>query len=140
MEIKRDRYLKQLIESRKNGFIKVVTGIRRCGKSYLLNVLFYHYLLDKKILQPIIGLYTILRIRPVSLSAIFILHWSNKFRQRFFSFYAKQVALQMTFLVLRLLNVQFLTILWRYSSCNLTYLWRQSEYDLVILWRQKNEF
>ena len=46
MEIKRDRYLKQLIESRQNGFIKVVTGIRRCGKSYLLNILFYHYLLD----------------------------------------------------------------------------------------------
>lgn len=46
MEIKRDRYLRQLIESRKNGFIKVVTGIRRCGKSYLLNVLFYHYLLE----------------------------------------------------------------------------------------------
>ena len=46
MEIKRDRYLKQLIESRQNGFIKVVTGIRRCGKSYLLNVLFYHYLID----------------------------------------------------------------------------------------------
>ena len=46
VEIKRDRYLKQLIESRQNGFIKIVTGIRRCGKSYLLNVLFYHYLLD----------------------------------------------------------------------------------------------
>lgn len=46
MEFKRDRYLQQLIESRQNGFIKVVTGIRRCGKSYLLNVLFYHYLLD----------------------------------------------------------------------------------------------
>ena len=46
MEIKRDRYLKKLIDSRQNGFIKVVTGIRRCGKSYLLNVLFYHYLLD----------------------------------------------------------------------------------------------
>ena len=46
VEIKRDRYLKQLVESRQNGFIKVVTGIRRCGKSYLLNVLFYHYLLD----------------------------------------------------------------------------------------------
>jgi len=44
MEIKRDRYLQQLIDSRQNGFIKVVTGIRRCGKSYLLNVLFYHYL------------------------------------------------------------------------------------------------
>ena len=35
-----------MIESRHNGFIKVITGIRRCGKSYLLNVLFYHYLLD----------------------------------------------------------------------------------------------
>lgn len=46
MEIKRNRYLQQLIESRQNGFIKEVTGIRRCGKSYLLNVLFYHYLLD----------------------------------------------------------------------------------------------
>ena len=46
MEIKRDRYLQQLIESRQDGFIKVVTGIRRCGKSYLLNVLFYHYLLE----------------------------------------------------------------------------------------------
>ena len=40
VEIKRDRYLKQLIDSRQNGFIKVITGIRRCGKSYLLNVLF----------------------------------------------------------------------------------------------------
>jgi hypothetical protein len=46
MEIKRDKYLQQLIESRQNGFIKVITGIRRCGKSYLLNVLFYHYLLE----------------------------------------------------------------------------------------------
>ncbi len=46
MEIKRDRYLQQLIESRQNGFVKIITGIRRCGKSYLLNVLFYHYLLE----------------------------------------------------------------------------------------------
>ena len=46
MEIKRDRYLRQLVDSRRNGFIKVVTGIRRCGKSYLLNVLFYNYLLE----------------------------------------------------------------------------------------------
>jgi len=45
-EIRRERYLRQLIESRQDGFIKVVTGIRRCGKSYLLNVLFYRYLLD----------------------------------------------------------------------------------------------
>lgn len=49
MEIKRDRYLQQLIESRQDGFIKVVTGIRRCGKSYLLNVLFYHYLLEMEL-------------------------------------------------------------------------------------------
>src|SRR5574344_1824840 len=46
MEIKRERYLQQLIDSRQNGFIQVVTGIRRCGKSYLLNVLFYHYLIE----------------------------------------------------------------------------------------------
>lgn len=36
MEIKRDIYLNKLIRKRKNGLIKVVTGIRRCGKSYLL--------------------------------------------------------------------------------------------------------
>ena len=35
-----------MIASRQNGFIKIITGIRRCGKSYLLNVLFYHYLLE----------------------------------------------------------------------------------------------
>jgi predicted AAA+ superfamily ATPase len=51
MKIKRDRYLQLLIESRQNGFIKVVTGIRRCGKSYLLNMLFYHYLLDKGVAE-----------------------------------------------------------------------------------------
>ena len=44
MEIKRDLYLKQLIERKQNGLIKVITGIRRCGKSYLLNTLFYNYL------------------------------------------------------------------------------------------------
>ena len=41
-EIKRDRYLKQLIDSQQNGFIKMITGISRCGKSYLLNVCFRH--------------------------------------------------------------------------------------------------
>ena len=34
--IKRDLYLNRLIERRENGLIKVITGIRRCGKSYLL--------------------------------------------------------------------------------------------------------
>ncbi len=45
MEIKRDRYLKQFMLRRENGFVKVVTGIRRCGKSYLLNTIFYNQLL-----------------------------------------------------------------------------------------------
>ncbi len=45
-EIKRDLYLNRLIERRENGLIKVVTGIRRCGKSYLLFHLYYNYLLD----------------------------------------------------------------------------------------------
>lgn len=44
--IKRDLYLNRLIERRGNGLIKVVTGIRRCGKSYLLFKLYYQYLLD----------------------------------------------------------------------------------------------
>lgn len=45
MEIKRDLYLNKLIARKHNGLIKVVTGIRRCGKSYLLNALFYNHLL-----------------------------------------------------------------------------------------------
>ena len=44
MEIKRDLYLDKLIARKHNGLIKVVTGIRRCGKSYLLNTLFYNNL------------------------------------------------------------------------------------------------
>lgn len=44
MEIKRDLYLNKLIDRKQNGLIKVITGIRRCGKSYLLNTLFYNYL------------------------------------------------------------------------------------------------
>ena len=44
MEIKRDIHLRKLIESKDNGMIKIVTGIRRCGKSYLLFNLFYQHL------------------------------------------------------------------------------------------------
>ena len=44
MEIKRNKYLSQLIESRDNGFPKVITGIRRCGKSYLLKEIYREYL------------------------------------------------------------------------------------------------
>ena len=45
MEIKRDRYLNTLISKKHNGLIKVVTGMRRCGKSYLLFDLFKEHLL-----------------------------------------------------------------------------------------------
>ena len=47
MEIKRDIYLNKLVSKKHNGFIKVVTGIRRCGKSYLLFNLFKDHLLEK---------------------------------------------------------------------------------------------
>lgn len=46
-EIKRDVYLNKLISSKENGSIKVITGIRRCGKSYLLDPLFKNYLLSE---------------------------------------------------------------------------------------------
>lgn len=46
MEIRRDFYLDKLIKRKNNGLIKVITGIRRCGKSYLLNHIFYHHLLE----------------------------------------------------------------------------------------------
>lgn len=45
MIISRDKYLNQLIKAKNNGFAKVVTGIRRCGKSYLLNTIFKEHLL-----------------------------------------------------------------------------------------------
>ena len=47
MEIRRDVYLNKLIRKKKNGLIKVVTGIRRCGKSYLLFQLFHNHLLEE---------------------------------------------------------------------------------------------
>ncbi len=46
MEIKRDYYLQKLIDRKENHLIKIITGIRRCGKSYLLNHLFKNYLLE----------------------------------------------------------------------------------------------
>ncbi len=46
MEIKRDYYLQKLIDRKENHLIKIITGIRRCGKSYLLNHIFKNYLLE----------------------------------------------------------------------------------------------
>ena len=45
MQIKRNYYLQQLIDGKKNGLIKIITGIRRCGKSYLLFTLFRQHLI-----------------------------------------------------------------------------------------------
>lgn len=49
MEIKRNRYLNTLISKKHNGLIKVITGMRRCGKSYLLFTLFKEHLLSNGI-------------------------------------------------------------------------------------------
>ena len=46
MYIKRDQLLNKLIQYRKKDIVKIITGIRRCGKSVLLNELFYEYLLS----------------------------------------------------------------------------------------------
>lgn len=49
MEISRNVYLDRLKVRKHNGFIKVITGIRRSGKSYLMNTIFYNYLLEENI-------------------------------------------------------------------------------------------
>ena len=46
MEIRRDIYLSKLLSKRKNGLVKVITGIRRCGKSYLLKTIYRRKLID----------------------------------------------------------------------------------------------
>ena len=51
MEIRRDIYLKILISKKQNGLIKVVTGIRRCGKSYLLFNLFKDHLIQNQVAE-----------------------------------------------------------------------------------------
>lgn len=51
MEIKRDYYLQKLIDRKNNHLIKIITGIRRCGKSYLLNHLFKNYLLNSGVTE-----------------------------------------------------------------------------------------
>ena len=51
MEIKRDYYLRKLIDRRHNNLIKIVTGVRRCGKTYLLFSLFHGYLIENGVAQ-----------------------------------------------------------------------------------------
>lgn len=47
MKVVRERYLKLLEAKRHNGLVKIITGIRRCGKSYLLGTLFRERLLSE---------------------------------------------------------------------------------------------
>lgn len=47
MRIERTKYLQELIDRKHNGLVKVITGIRRCGKSYLLFTLFYDHLISE---------------------------------------------------------------------------------------------
>ena len=46
VEVQRPRYLNQLIDKKDNGRVKIITGVRRCGKSYLLFELYRKYLLS----------------------------------------------------------------------------------------------
>lgn len=48
VQINRNKYLNQLISKKENGLIKIVTGIRRSGKSYLLFELYHKYLVENK--------------------------------------------------------------------------------------------
>lgn len=47
--IKKDKYLNQLIKSKEYGFPKIITGIKRCGKSYLLEEIYKKYLIFSSI-------------------------------------------------------------------------------------------
>ena len=52
MEFQRDKYLQKLIQGKENALVKIVTGIRRCGKSYLLFNLFKRHLLESGVPEP----------------------------------------------------------------------------------------
>ena len=51
--IERPIYLEKLIERRDNGLIKVITGLRRCGKTYLLEVIYKEWLIQQGVLKII---------------------------------------------------------------------------------------
>lgn len=72
MEIKRDYYLKRLVDKKENGRIKIITGIRRCGKSYLLCKLYKEYLLSHGVKEH--------QIISLALDDIDNLEYRNPFR------------------------------------------------------------
>lgn len=55
--IERNDYLKMLIERKRNGMVKVITGLRRCGKSYLLFEIYRKYLLSSGVKEDIVPWY-----------------------------------------------------------------------------------
>ena len=59
MEIKRDLYLKKIVSFMWDGQVKVITGIRRCGKSYLLGTIFKNYLLQSGVREDHILFYAL---------------------------------------------------------------------------------
>ena len=77
MQIQRDFYLQQLIDGKQNGLIKIITGIRRCGKSYLLFTLFYQYLKNIGVTED--------HIIKVSVSAMLVDTRQKKYRSSFYS-------------------------------------------------------
>ena len=92
MEISRDRYLEQLVSRMWNGQVKVVTGIRRCGKSYLLKKLFRRYLIEMQgvrehsILMLDLDDSENLRLRnPLELSS-FVKKWAAKHSGKLYLF------------------------------------------------------
>ena len=72
MLIKRDFYLKKIIEKKENGRVKIITGIRRCGKSYLLFKLYKDYLLSQNIKEE--------QIITIALDEIDNIEYRNPFR------------------------------------------------------------
>lgn len=72
MEMKRDYYLKKLVDKKENGRIKIITGIRRCGKSYLLCKLYKEYLLSHGVKEH--------QIISLALDDIDNLEYRNPFR------------------------------------------------------------
>ena len=73
MEIKRDSYLEKLMSRRKNGLVKVITGIRRCGKSYLLKTLFRRKLIEDGVKDDSILIFELDQLRDVRYRNPFIL-------------------------------------------------------------------
>lgn len=83
MEIKRDYYLNKLIAKKHNGLIKVITGMRRCGKSYLLFTLFKKHLQEQGVAKDIItefrGRGDELHMNPLSFAEFMSVYEGNKY-------------------------------------------------------------